>query len=122
MVFKYDEHNKYHRMLRLGIITAVSLVVFLMIWWAISIIANNAAIPDPWETFAALADLIHNGDLVTGKSLGDYIAASLSKFIQGFLLALVIALPIGLLLGNFKLLREFVTPWIEVLRPNCFLL
>jgi NitT/TauT family transport system permease protein len=117
MVFKYDEHNKYHRMLRLGIITAVSLVVFLMIWWAISVIANNAAIPDPWETFAALADLIQNGDAVTGKSLGDYIAASLSKFIQGFLLALIIALPVGLLLGNFKFLREFTTPWIEVLRP-----
>ena len=81
MVFKYDEHNKYHRMVRGGIIIAVSLFVFLMIWWAISVIANNAAIPDPWETFGALADLIQHGDIVTGKSLGDYISASLSKFI-----------------------------------------
>ena len=117
MTFKYDPHNKYHRLMRTIVITIISLFAFLMVWWAISIIAKNAVIPDPWETFEALFDLISNGDVITGKSLGDYISASLSKFIQGFLLALVISLPLGLLLGNFKILREFFTPWIEVLRP-----
>ena len=32
-------------------------------------------------------------------------------------MALAIALPLGLILGNFKTIREFTNPWIEVLRP-----
>jgi NitT/TauT family transport system permease protein len=117
MSFKFDEHNKYHRFARTLIITVISLTVFVLIWWGISIVAKNAAIPDPWSTFDALWDLILHGDKITGLSLGTYISASLSKFLKGFLLALVIALPVGLLLGNFKYLRTFVNPWIEVLRP-----
>jgi NitT/TauT family transport system permease protein len=117
MSFKFDEHNKYHRFFRSMLITVISLIAFVLLWWAVSVMANNAAIPDPWSTFDALFSLIANGDAVTGKSLGDYIAASLSKFLKGFVLALIIALPMGLLLGNFKYLREFITPWIEVLRP-----
>ena len=117
MSFKFDEHNKYHRLARTLVITVVSLIVFVCLWWAVSKLANNAAIPEPMETFEALYDLIVNGDSVTSLSLYTYVSSSLSKYIKGFLLALVIALPLGLLLGNFKYLREFVSPWIEVLRP-----
>ncbi len=117
MSIKFDEHNKYHRLVRTSIITVASLIAFVCLWWLVSKIANNAAIPEPIETFQALFDLIANGDAVTGLSLSTYISSSLSKFIRGFLLALVVALPLGLLLGNFKYVREFVNPWIEVLRP-----
>ena len=117
MSFKYDKHNRYHRFIRLSIITVISLIVFVWLWWLISLLANNPVIPDPFMTFEALIKLIQNGDPVTGLSLGTYISSSLTKFIEGFLLALAVALPLGLLLGNFKILREFVSPWIEILRP-----
>ncbi len=117
MSLKFDEHNKYHRFARTVLITIVSLIAFVCLWWAVSKIANNAAIPEPYETFVALFDLITKGDSVTGLSLSTYVVSSLSKFVRGFLLALVIALPIGLILGNFKRVRAFVNPWIEVLRP-----
>ena len=117
MSTKYDEHNKYHRFARSVAITAVSLVVFLCIWWLVSKVADNAAIPEPVETFSALFSLIQNGDAVTGLPLSTYISSSLTKFLSGFLLALAIALPLGLILGNFKTIREFTNPWIEVLRP-----
>jgi NitT/TauT family transport system permease protein len=116
-MLKYDEHNKYHRFIRTVLITAVSLIAFVCLWWVVSKIANNAAIPEPFETFEALIDLVCNGDPVTGLSLTTYVVSSLSKFLRGFLLALAIALPIGLILGNFKRVRAFVNPWIEVLRP-----
>lgn len=117
MRFKYDKHNKYHRFARSTVITILSLVVFVWAWWMISIIANKPAIPDPMETFDALGTLISDGDRITGLSLWTYIRASLEKFIGGFLLALVVALPVGLILGSYKPLREFFTPMIEVLRP-----
>jgi len=117
MSFKYDKHNKYHRFMKNTIVTVASLIVFMIVWWAISAIVNNPAIPSPFDTFDALFNLIQNGDSITGLSLWTYITASLSKFVKGFLLALAVALPLGLLLGNFKILKEFLSPWIEVLRP-----
>lgn len=117
MSFKYDPHNRYHRLARTSLITVLSLIVFVWIWWMVSMIADKPAIPTPMETIEALINLINNGDPVTGKSLWTYISSSMSKFIEGFLLALVVAVPIGLALGSSKLLREFFTPMIEVLRP-----
>ena len=117
MSLNYDEHNKYHRFARMVLITIVSLAVFVCLWWVVSKLANNAAIPEPIETFEALFSLIVNGDAVTGLTLSTYVWSSLNKFLGGFALALVVALPLGLILGNFKLVREFTSPWIEVLRP-----
>lgn len=117
MEFKYDKHNKYHRFGRTVLITIISLVAFIIIWWEVSILAHTPAIPTPLQTWNALIDLIQNGDTMTGISLGTYIQSSMTTFIKGFLLALVVAVPLGLVLGTFKTLNEFATPVIEVLRP-----
>lgn len=117
MAFAYDKHNTYHRMLRQALITVVSLIAFIEAWWVISIVANSSTIPDPATTFDALADLIRNGDGMTGDSLGTYVSASMGTFLKGFALALLVAVPLGLVLGRFSLLNEFTEPVIEVLRP-----
>ena len=123
MGFKYDKHNKYHRFGRSCLITAVSLMVLLWVWLIVSTIVqkhldmNTSPLAKPQEAFAALFDLMKNGDPLEHRSLWSWVWSSLQKFIKGFILALVVALPLGLLMGNFKLVREFLTPWIEVLRP-----
>lgn len=123
MKFRYDKHNKYHRFGRTCVITAISLVVLLWVWWILSIVVqkgldfNNSPLASPQDTFAALADLIKNGDPMEHRSLSSWIWSSLSKFLEGFILALAVALPLGLLMGNFKTLKEFFSPWIEILRP-----
>ena len=117
MSFYYDQHNKYHRLLRTVLVSIASLIIFIEIWWVVSIVANSPAIPTPLETWHALSDLYHNGDPATGMSMWDYIGSSLGTFLKGFVLALVIALPVGLLLGRFKPLNDLVNPMIEILRP-----
>ena len=123
MGFKYDKHNKYHRFGRSCVITAVSLVVFVWVWWIASVIVqrqmdlNSSPLANPADAFAALLDLMRNGDPIEHRSLWSWVWSSLQKFIKGFILALVVALPLGLVMGNFKLVREFLTPWVEVLRP-----
>ena len=123
MQFKYDKHNKYHRAARTGIITVISLFALLWVWWFVSIMVqrsldfNVSPLATPQDSFAALFDLIKNGDPLEHRSLSSWVVASLTKFVKGFILALVIALPAGLLMGNFKFVREFFTPWVEVLRP-----
>lgn len=114
---KYDENNKYHRFIRTVLIVIISLAAFIMVWWAVSIIADTPAIPTPLETWNALVDVYVNGDRMTGISLGQYISSSLSTFLKGFVMAFVIAVPLGLLLGYSKTLRDLSNPIIEVLRP-----
>ena len=117
MDFKYDRHNKYHRLLRQILIIAVSLVMFIEAWWVISIIANSPTVPNPADTFIALKEIIQHGDSMTGISLGTYVKSSMSTFLKGFGLALLIATPLGLILGRFETVRAFANPIIEVLRP-----
>ena len=126
MEFEYDEYNKYHRFGRIVLITVLSLIAFVLIWWFISIMVSRGIlfntptkniVSTPLEVWNALVDLATNGDPRTGKSIWTYIWTSVKSLISGFFLALVITLPIGLILGTFKLLREFTSPWIEVLRP-----
>lgn len=114
---KYDKNNRYHRFARTALITFLSLVAFVCIWWALSIVADTVAIPTPLQTWDALVELIVHGDNMTGLSLWDYVSTSLMTFFKGFFVALVLAVPIGLILGYSSLLREFCNPVIEMLRP-----
>lgn len=115
--FTYDPHNKRHRLIRKILIAIVSLAIFVEVWWVISIVTNSPAIPTPLETLNALIDLVNNGDPMTKISLGTYIMSSFGTFMKGFLLALIVAIPIGLLLGRSKTIYEFAEPVIEFLRP-----
>ncbi len=117
VVFKYDENNRKHRIIRSLIITTVSLIVFLILWWAVTILMDDKNFPPPDKVFIALYDLILYGDPIGGHSVWEYIATSLKTFLKGFGLSLVVAVPLGLLLGYVKPLREFTAPWIEVVRP-----
>ena len=114
----YDDNNRYHRWFRTAVITITSLVCFVFAWWDVSILLNSTAIPTPLETWHALVDLVVNGDSITGGRTGwAYIASSLRTFLLGFLLALVVAVPLGLIIGYSKTIREFANPVIEVMRP-----
>ncbi len=123
MKIRYDKHNKYHRFARTCIITAISLVVLIIVWWFASQLVKNmldinmSYLASPSDTFAALVDLIQHGDPMEHRPLSEWVWSSLSKFIKGFVLALAIALPLGVLMGAFKTVREFFNPWIEILRP-----
>ncbi len=126
MEFKYDKYNKYHRLGRKVLITVLSLIAFVAVWWFVSYLVSKGLlfntptrniVSTPLETWNALVDLASNGDPRTGKSIWTYIWTSLKSLLAGFGLALLITLPMGLILGTFRLVREFTSPWVEVLRP-----
>ncbi len=117
MSFVYDKHNRTHRLIRKILVVIASLIIFVEIWWVLAIVASIQAVPTPLQTWDALCNLYANGDSMTKLTLWDYIGSSMSTFLKGFLLALVVALPAGLILGTFKTLNEFVNPMIEIIRP-----
>ncbi len=115
--FRLDENDRKQRMLRSFLITVISLITFLILWWVVTAIMNDRNFPTPDKVFTALWNLIQSGDPIGGHSIWEYIGASLKTFVYGFALSLVVAVPLGLILGYIKPLREFTSPWIEVVRP-----
>ena len=115
--FKYDTEKRSHRFGRLVLLTAASLVTLVYIWWILAIIINTPVIPTPDLVWDAFLNLFRNGDVHTGLSMWDHIFASLKRFIGGFILAFVVAVPLGLLIGYSKFLDEFTRPILEVLKP-----
>ncbi|MCL2509734.1 MAG: ABC transporter permease [Methanomassiliicoccaceae archaeon] len=114
---KFDENNIYHRFARTIVISVISLILFILVWWAIAIIAPTPAIPTPLQTWNALVDVARHGDSMTGMRLSGYIWSSLGTFVKGFIIAFIVAVPMGLVIGYSKILRDFANPIIEVLRP-----
>lgn len=113
----YDTNNKHHRWIRSLIVIICSLVIFVLIWWNIALLLKTAAIPTPDRVWDAFLNLFRNGDATTGMTMYEHIWESLKRYVAGFALALVIAIPIGLLMGSSKTIREFSTPALEILRP-----
>jgi NitT/TauT family transport system permease protein len=90
---------------------AVSFAALLVIWHIVSVyIVRSTLFPAPITVFVQLAKLIEDGTLI------ENIVASLKRILSGFLLGTVIAVPIGLAIGSFKLARKLIEPWTEFLR------
>ncbi len=91
--------------------------LFFIILW--SIFANYLdkpyIIPTPKDTFSLF--LYPCEKLLLQGSLCSNTFVSLLRILIGFLLAVIIAIPTGLIVGGFAPLRKIFEPFIEFLRP-----
>lgn len=90
-----------------------SLVILLVVWQMIASIGgwNEALFPSPWGTLVGLGELV-----VSGVLLAD-IGASLGRFALGYISAVVLAMALGLVLGWYKGIWNYLNPVAQVLRP-----
>jgi NitT/TauT family transport system permease protein len=88
----------------------LSVVIFLATWWAVSILPTAIHIPSPMEALQSALQL----DPV--EFLNDLLL-SLRRVILGFVIAAVIAIPLGVACGYSQLVRDAVFPSIELFRP-----
>jgi NitT/TauT family transport system permease protein len=117
VVLKYDENNPLHHFLRSAGIATVSILTLLLVWWFVSLALRNPALPTPIEVFEALIYLFTVGDTTSSLTMWDNMSISLQRFAVGFLMAFVLAVPLGLVLGSSPKLNEFATPIYELIRP-----
>jgi ABC-type nitrate/sulfonate/bicarbonate transport system permease component len=104
------------RFINLGIVV-ISLSAFTAVWWLISWWLNISYLPSPPVVFEALIESFYIPDPHLGITMGQNIIASSERFIGGFALALVIAVPLGLLMGFMPTINTLAKPIIELLRP-----
>lgn len=74
-------------------------------------VVNPFLLPPPTRLAGAAYELITDG------SLFRHLAASLERVLVGFLLAALVGIALGVLLGWSRLVSDFVRPLVECLRP-----
>jgi NitT/TauT family transport system permease protein len=87
-------------------------IVLLLVVWEIAAQRQSAhLLPGPWGVAGGLADLLQHGLLLK------YVIASLFRVTWGFLLAAVLAIPLGLTIGWYRRAEMALNPIIQILRP-----
>ena len=88
----------------------ISWVILLAVWWIASLFNSPDFLPSPVATFKGLVEVVENG------VLWEDIGISLYRVGLGWLRGIVIAVPLGLLIGAFKPFRWIVEPLINFFR------
>jgi ABC-type nitrate/sulfonate/bicarbonate transport system permease component len=94
-------------------LTVLSLVAGIAVWWAAvaSGLANPVLMPPPVTVLRAIVEMTVEGTLLV------HVGVSLSRALGGFLIAVIIGVPIGILVGRSARAFALVDPWIELFRP-----
>lgn len=103
-----------------GPVLALVLPVMLLVAWHLSTTGKDySLIPPPSKVAIALYDLAFGGiynDFFSGTLL-THILASVSRVYGGFALAVIAALPLGLMIGRIGVVRQMFDPMLQILRP-----
>lgn len=107
------QHRDQIRTLAIG---AVSLALFLLSWhflatYRVIFHVRFTNVPTPVQVFQSLARAAHNGRLL------QHVVLSCRRIALGFIIATLIAVPLGLVMGRFRFARDVIFPISEVLRP-----
>ncbi|MDZ7640566.1 MAG: ABC transporter permease [Desulfurivibrio sp.] len=88
-------------------------IALLLLLWELAArgYANPYLLPGPWRVLLGLVEVWRSG------MLPEHIAVSLYRFAAAYLLAVALALPLGLVLGWFTRLHQALDPLIQLLRP-----
>jgi taurine transport system permease protein len=95
---------------------AAGLIAFLAFWSALSLsgAVPHQFLPAPHEIAARFIALTTRE--FAGATLQEHLASSALRFAYGFLLGAAIGVPLGLLMGWFRVLDEIVSPVFDALR------
>ena len=87
---------------------AASLVA---VWWTVVVESKSVIFPTPLQVVTATLDLSQQG------TLWGHIGSSLFRVGAGFLLAIIVAVPLGLWMGWIRGAFTTLNPIVQILRP-----
>jgi ABC-type nitrate/sulfonate/bicarbonate transport system permease component len=97
---------------------SVSIIGFFALWYAASLlnahvwrVFNPSLLPTPGDVLEAAIQLTYSGELPRD------VAASLGRVIMGFLIAAVLGVTLGTLIGRSRNMERLLEPALELLRP-----
>jgi len=93
------------------LLPVMTAMLFLAVWHVLVRVSGSDLFPTPMEVARGLEELVEKGLLLK------YIVASLFRVSWGFLLAVLVGVPLGLVLGWFRPAYQALNPMIQILRP-----
>jgi NitT/TauT family transport system permease protein len=87
------------------------LAAIVALWWAAIVHSGSLIFPSPQQVAVGALELARDG------TLWQHIVASLVRVATGFLLALVVALPLGLWMGRVDGAYRTLNPIFQIMRP-----
>jgi NitT/TauT family transport system permease protein len=90
---------------------ATVIAILIAMWWLVIVATHSAIFPTPWQVVTGTLELARDGTLWRD------IGASLMRVGVGFLLAVSIAVPLGLWMGWVKGAFSTLNPIFQILRP-----
>lgn len=85
--------------------------LLIAVWWIVVIKTHSAIFPTPLQVVTGTMELVEDG------SLWEHIGSSLMRVGAGFLLAVIVAIPLGLWLGRVEFAYTTLNPIFQILRP-----
>ena len=94
------------------ILVIISIIAPLIFWWAITTFGNidSKFLPSPSQVILAFHRLWQSGDLVRDT------VASVWRVGAGFLMAVILSIPVGVLMGSFASIRALLEPLFGLIR------
>ena len=87
----------------------LAFVVFLLLWWAASVFSGSTLVPTPLATAEAA------GKLFGQERIYRATLESLSIYASGFTVAAIVAIPLGLIMGGFRILGRTLNVYVNAL-------
>src|SRR3984885_5745056 len=109
---------------RLETVRAVALgagfpILLVLIWDRTVALSGTRLIPSPYQVAVMMYDFAFGGvydDAFSGTIL-THIWKSMQRVYGGFFLATVTGIPLGMMIGRIRILRQLLDPTISLLRP-----
>jgi len=86
-------------------------IALLLLWQAWGSAANNVRMPLPTKVAAAAVQMVADGELPRA------ILQSVTRVFAGFMVAALLAIPLGLAMGHSRAIERNVDPLVESFRP-----
>ncbi|TCT09648.1 ABC transporter permease [Paralcaligenes ureilyticus] len=96
-----------------AIFSVISISTVLVIWGGLSHlgIINSVLVPSPADVARAVIAGIRDGSLLENTTV------SMVRVLLGFVIALMIAIPLGIMMGVSRVFQDLIDPLVELLRP-----
>lgn len=73
-------------------------------------------LPSPLRILGGLGELVSQG-LPPGYGLAGHLGASMKRVFLGVAAAFLVGIPLGMLMGHWRRMGEFLSPFVDIIRP-----
>lgn len=92
-----------------GALHVLGFVLFLSLWWLLATFAGNGFLPTPMAVVEAAVGMVGDGTLHTAA------LQSLLALLAGYGLAIIVAIPLGMVMGGIHILGKLLEPYVDAL-------